>query len=84
MTALLRDGHDPTRTHISHGFRVAYDCAKTKEVRNAFRRYRGLAPKRWDWAAAHVPEALTEEAEAEGGAREGQGQGEEEEGREGA
>ena len=62
---LLADGHDPTRTHISHGFRVPYDVAKSKEVRNAFRRYRALAEEQWDWGAAHVPEALTEEGEAE-------------------
>ena len=32
---------------------------------DAFRRHRASEPERWDWAAAHVPEALTEEGEAE-------------------
>jgi hypothetical protein len=63
--ALLAAGHDPTQTHIKFSFRVAYDVAKSKEVRNAFRRHRALEPDRWDWAAAHVPDALTEEAEKE-------------------
>ena len=65
VTQLLADGHNPTRTHIKHGFRVAYDVAKSKEVRNAFRRFRAKAEGQWDWAAAHVPEGLTEEGEAE-------------------
>jgi len=49
---------------------VAYDVARTKEVRNAFRRARAAGEDAWDWAAAHVPEGLTEEAEAEKEARE--------------
>ena len=63
--SLLADGHDPTATHIKHGFRVPYDVAKSKEVRNAFRRFRAEEEGRWDWAKAHVPEGLTDEAVAE-------------------
>ena len=44
---------------------VPYDVAKSKEVRNAFRRHLAAAPEQWDWGKAHVPSALTEEAEAE-------------------
>ena len=63
---LLAQGHDPTATHIRFGFRVPYDVAKSKEVRNAFRRHRADAGEGvWDWAAAHVPDGLTEEAQAE-------------------
>ena len=65
VTQLLSEGYDPTCTHIKHGFRVAYDVAKSKEVRNAFRRYRAGAEEEWEWHAAHVPQGLTEEAEAE-------------------
>ena len=66
VAQLLEEGCDPTRTHIKYTFRVAYDVAKSKEVRNAFRRYRASAGEdKWDWNAAHVPEGLTEEAEME-------------------
>ena len=45
---------------------MAYDVAKTKEVRNAFRRAMAAEPTRWDWTSGgHVPSALTEEGEAE-------------------
>ena len=63
--SLLAAGHDPTATHIKHGFRVPYDVAKSKEVRNTFRRFRAEDEARWDWAKAHVPEGLTDEAVAE-------------------
>ena len=62
---LAQESHDPTLKHIRFGFRVPYDVAKTKEVRNAFRRARAQQPDLWNWVEAHVPDALTEEAELE-------------------
>ncbi|KAG0007291.1 hypothetical protein BGZ80_004847 [Entomortierella chlamydospora] len=45
---------------------TAYDIAKDKETRNAFRRSMALLPDAWDWVGqAHVPSALTPEMEAE-------------------
>ncbi|KAG0295994.1 hypothetical protein BGZ96_010415 [Linnemannia gamsii] len=45
---------------------TAYDIAKDKETRNAFRRAMALSPENWDWVGlAHVPSALTPEMEAE-------------------
>ncbi|KAG0294607.1 hypothetical protein BGZ98_001712 [Dissophora globulifera] len=45
---------------------TAYDVAKDKETRNAFRRAMALLPDAWDWTVlAHVPSALTPEMEAE-------------------
>ncbi|KAF9933995.1 hypothetical protein FBU30_003713 [Linnemannia zychae] len=45
---------------------TAYDIAKDKETRNAFRRAMALFPDEWDWVGlAHVPSALTPEMEAE-------------------
>ncbi|KAF9437870.1 hypothetical protein BGZ76_010809 [Entomortierella beljakovae] len=45
---------------------TAYDIAKDKETRNAFRRAMALHPDAWDWIGqAHVPSALTPEMEAE-------------------
>ncbi|GJJ76190.1 hypothetical protein EMPS_08549 [Entomortierella parvispora] len=45
---------------------TAYDVAKDKETRNAFRRAMALMPDTWDWVGlAHVPSALTPEMEAE-------------------
>ncbi|KAF9348177.1 hypothetical protein BGX34_002631 [Mortierella sp. NVP85] len=45
---------------------TAYDIAKDKETRNAFRRAMALLPDSWDWiGGAHVPSALTPEMEAE-------------------
>ncbi|KAG0366240.1 hypothetical protein BGX24_003791 [Mortierella sp. AD032] len=45
---------------------TAYDIAKDKETRNAFRRAMALLPDSWDWIGlAHVPSALTPEMEAD-------------------
>ncbi|KAF8926275.1 hypothetical protein EDD21DRAFT_141102 [Dissophora ornata] len=45
---------------------TAYDIAKDKETRNAFRRAMALLPDTWDWTGlAHVPSALTPEMEAD-------------------
>ncbi|KZT27751.1 hypothetical protein NEOLEDRAFT_1167864 [Neolentinus lepideus HHB14362 ss-1] len=44
------------------GRRTAYDLARTKEVRNVFRRCAAAHPDWWDWlGAGHVPSALTQE-----------------------
>ncbi|OAQ24774.1 hypothetical protein K457DRAFT_23807 [Linnemannia elongata AG-77] len=45
---------------------TAYDVAKDKETRNAFRRAMARMPDAWDWTGlARVPSALTPEMEAE-------------------
>ncbi|KAF8942778.1 hypothetical protein BGZ47_006156 [Haplosporangium gracile] len=45
---------------------TAYDVAKDKETRNAFRRVMARMPDAWDWTGlARVPSALTPEMEAE-------------------
>ncbi|KAG9062588.1 hypothetical protein KI688_004890 [Linnemannia hyalina] len=45
---------------------TAYEVAKDKETRNAFRRAMAKIPDAWDWAGlARVPSALTPEMEAE-------------------
>ncbi|KAF9982299.1 hypothetical protein BGZ75_006337 [Mortierella antarctica] len=45
---------------------TAYDIAKDKETRNAFRRAMAKLPDAWDWVGlAHIPSALTPEMEAE-------------------
>ena len=62
---LLEEGHDPTRRRADiHGGRVPYEVASSVEVRNAMRRFRGERPRGWDWAAALVPSAASEEEEA--------------------
>ncbi|KAF9106642.1 hypothetical protein BGX27_009068 [Mortierella sp. AM989] len=44
---------------------TAYDIAKDKETRNAFRRAMAKMPDTWDWVGlAHVPSPLTPELEA--------------------
>mmetsp|Transcript_18860 Transcript_18860/g.56532 ORF Transcript_18860/g.56532 Transcript_18860/m.56532 type:complete len:223 (+) Transcript_18860:2-670(+) len=65
VQVLLEGGADPALRHVRYGFRVPYDVAKTREVRNAFRKARAELPERWDWAAAHVPQGLTEQEEAD-------------------
>lgn len=46
------------------GGKKAYDLASTKGARNVFRRIRHEHGEWYDWAAAHVPVGLSEEAEA--------------------
>jgi hypothetical protein len=46
------------------GGKRAYDLASTKVARNVFRRIRHEHEEWYDWAAAHVPVGLSEEAEA--------------------
>lgn len=46
--------------------RTAYDVARTKNVRDIFRRTAGLYPERWDWlGAGRVPSVLSQEMEEE-------------------
>jgi hypothetical protein len=62
ITLLLEHGADPCA--MDNHQRVPYFLAATKEARNAFRRYRALAPTQWDYECAHIPDALTDEMEA--------------------
>lgn len=62
VTELLGNGADPC-ARDARG-RTAYGVAGSKEVRDAFRRAMAAAPDRWDWGAAEVPSALTEDLEA--------------------
>ena len=41
-----------------------YLLAPDKDSRAAFRKFMAAAPEQWDWHAAGVPSALTDEAEA--------------------
>ncbi|KAI1306971.1 hypothetical protein EDD11_004647 [Mortierella claussenii] len=61
------EGKDPSdSTSLGASSLTAYDIAKDKETRNAFRRAMALLPDTWDWVGqAHVPSALTPEMEAE-------------------
>lgn len=64
MSHQQEDGEDVSQP--STGSSTAYDIAKDKETRNAFRRVMALLPEAWDWVGeAHVPSALTPEMEAE-------------------
>ncbi|KAF9321702.1 hypothetical protein BG003_000088 [Podila horticola] len=59
-------GNDESDSGFSTTSLTAYDVAKDKETRNAFRRAMALMPDNWDWMGlAHVPSALTPEMEAE-------------------
>ncbi|TRM65264.1 hypothetical protein BD626DRAFT_628475 [Schizophyllum amplum] len=60
---LLEDADADPTVPADEG-RAAYDLARTREVRDVFRRAAGDRPGRWDWlGAAHVPSALSREAE---------------------
>jgi len=56
---LLDEGADP-RARDGKG-RVPYYLCSSSRSRDAFRRWRGANEDKWDWAAAQVPEGLTEE-----------------------
>ena len=63
---LLSAGANPCHTDIRG--RKPYYLAKDKAVRDAFRKYRGSseeAEEQWNWDAAGVPAALTDEKEKE-------------------
>ena len=59
---LLSTTLDPA-TPLESG-KWAYDLSSSKGVRNVFRRVAFEHPEKYDWAAAHVPSGLSEEAEA--------------------
>ena len=61
ISRILSFGADPTARDIRG--RTPYFICKTKESRDAFRRYRATAETRWNWGDAGVPEALTVEME---------------------
>ncbi|KAL2610192.1 hypothetical protein R1flu_028765 [Riccia fluitans] len=65
---LLEDGLDPC-ARDERG-KTPYALAGDKETRNVFRRYMARFPDQWDWHAADVPSALTEEMELAQAARE--------------
>lgn len=60
------DASDSPRT-LPHGSRrTAYDLARTKGVRDVFRRCAAAHPEWWDWlGSARVPSALSKEMEDE-------------------
>ncbi len=62
VSRLLEAGHDPTQQDAQG--RVPYQLAASKGARDAFRRFAAQQPERWDYRAAQLPSALTEEMEA--------------------
>lgn len=61
ITRILSFGADPTARDIRG--RTPYFICKTKDARDAFRRYRATAESQWNWTDAGVPEGLTAEME---------------------
>lgn len=58
------DASDAAPKRPTGGRRTAYDLARTREVRDVFRRAAGAQPDRCDWPnAARVPSVLTKEME---------------------
>lgn len=58
------DASDPASSRSKGSNRTAYDLAKTKAVRDVFRRCAASHMDRWDWlGAAHVPSVLSQEME---------------------
>ncbi|KAI8391286.1 uncharacterized protein BYT42DRAFT_591877 [Radiomyces spectabilis] len=79
VSQLIREYNaDPTiKNRIG---KTAYEVAKNKETRNAFRRCMCDLPNQWNWLQeAHVPSPLTKEAEAQLMEKERQKQQKEEE-----
>ena len=64
VSLLLLYGADPTRLDVRS--RPPYFLCRNKDCREAFRKFRAAdsMEERWDWAAAGVPEALTDDKEA--------------------
>ena len=59
------EGHDAS-VPVQKGSRMAYDLARTKPIRDIFRRCAASHPDWWDWfGAARVPSALSQEMEEE-------------------
>ncbi|GJP67746.1 hypothetical protein CLOP_g24524 [Closterium sp. NIES-67] len=67
VTRLLQEGCDPT-ARDGRG-RVPYVVAANRATRDAFRRFMAGREAQWDWHAAQVPSALTEELQASQAAR---------------
>jgi len=58
---LLTSGHDPAEKDARG--RPPYLVASNKPVRDAFRRFMAAQPDAWDYTAAGIPSALTDEME---------------------
>jgi hypothetical protein len=59
----VSDASDAPPKRVS-SLKTAYDLARTKQVRNVFRRCAAMHPDWWDWfGAAHVPSALSKAME---------------------
>ncbi|GJJ11214.1 hypothetical protein Clacol_005446 [Clathrus columnatus] len=62
----LSDASDAPPPVSAMSRRVAYDLAKTRAVRNVFRRCAASYPDWWDWlGAARIPSVLSQEMEEE-------------------
>ncbi|KIJ55413.1 hypothetical protein M422DRAFT_151545 [Sphaerobolus stellatus SS14] len=62
----MSDASDAPPPASTYSRRVAYDLAKSRGVRNVFRRCAGAHPDWWDWlGAARIPSVLNEEKEKE-------------------
>lgn len=63
LRLLMVHGADPTIKDKKS--QTAYDHAPDKPTRNVFRRFMGDFPEKYDYSKSHIPNALTEELEAE-------------------
>jgi len=63
LLELLEDGADPT-ARDGKG-RVPFFLAPNQKIRDAYRRFRGSNEELFDWAAACVPDGITDETEAQ-------------------
>ncbi|KAL3199146.1 hypothetical protein MRX96_014111 [Rhipicephalus microplus] len=63
IQCLLEAGADPA---VKNGKGLTpYAVCSDKQTRNEFRRFKGSHPEKYDYVAAQIPDALTEEAERE-------------------
>uniref|UniRef100_A0A224YZN2 Protein containing RGS domain n=1 Tax=Rhipicephalus zambeziensis TaxID=60191 RepID=A0A224YZN2_9ACAR len=63
IQCLLEAGADPS---VKNGKGLTpYAVCSDKQTRNEFRRFKGLHPEKYDYVAAQIPDALTEEMEKE-------------------
>ncbi|KAL1417516.1 hypothetical protein MTO96_000613 [Rhipicephalus appendiculatus] len=63
IQCLLEAGADPA---VKNGKGLTpYAVCSDKQTRNEFRRFKGLHPEKYDYIAAQIPDALTEEMEKE-------------------
>ncbi|KAJ1474782.1 hypothetical protein T484DRAFT_1830927, partial [Baffinella frigidus] len=58
---LLEEGADPCA--LDARAKTPYEVAKSKEERDAIRRFAGKFPERWEWDEARIGSALTEDLE---------------------